>query len=185
VKLVLVRAGPPEFQGRLAGALELPLSAEGRDRARAAAALIHAVGDTAAVHGPPAGHAEEAAAILATALGAKVRAAPDLAEVDMGLWQGLDPIELAERHGGAFASFQKDARAVVPPEAEEVDEARERLGKALTRLRRAHRREARLVVVVASELAFALLVSAAEGKEAPAQLWRLRQEGPDVRRFEL
>jgi probable phosphoglycerate mutase len=181
VKLALVRAGPAELGGRVAGALSVPLSVEGRDRARKAAQAIGKLGPTAALYRPAEGHAAEAGEEIARALATSSRVAEGLEELDLGLWQGLDEAEIAQRHRRAFEAFQTDARAVVPPEAEEVTAAHARLGKALEAIRRAHRREARTVVVVAGELAFALLEAAALGKEAPPDLWRLRLVGDDVR----
>jgi broad specificity phosphatase PhoE len=185
VNLVLVRAGPPDFGDRLAGAFEVPLSPRGVEKARAAAGAVQLLGEAALVYHPPLGYAAEAGRLVSETLSVKARAAPDLAEPDMGLWQGLTEEELASRHPRAFEAFSRDARAVVPPEAEELDDARERLGRALLRIRRKHRREEKRVVVVAGELAFPLLVAAAEGKEAPRDLWRARRAGDDVRSFSL
>src|SRR5262249_9809641 len=120
----------------------------------------------------------------AEALGVRARVDDDLREPDFGLWQGLTEEELAHRHKDAFRAFLRDARAVVPPEAEEIDLARERLGRALQTIQRASRRDGRLVVVVAGELAFPILAAACEGKEAPRDLWAARRRD-DVRSFEL
>ena len=185
MRLALVRAGPPRFGERVAGSLDVPLSPEGKDRARAAAAVVHALGEVSALYGPPGGYAGEAADIVASTLGSKRRSSADLQELHLGLWEGLDEVELAARHERAFAAFLRDARAVVPPEAEEVDDARERVGRALARIAKAHRRDKKLVVIVAPQFAFALLAAAAEGKAAPRDLWRSRLAGDDVRSFEL
>lgn len=185
VKVVLVRAGPPEFGDRLAGALDVPLAAAGREKARANAGAVQLQGEVAMVWHPAEAYPREAGELVAGTLQVRGKALADLAEVHLGLWQGLTEEELLRRHPEAFEAFQLDARAVVPPEAEEVDDARERIGRALVKVRKAHRRERRLVVVVAGELAFALLVAAAEGKEAPRDLWRARRQGDDVRSFEL
>ncbi len=185
MKLVLARAGPPEFGDRLAGALDVPLAASGRERARATAGTIQMRGEVASVWHPAAAYAAEAGELVAETLKVRARPLAELAEPSLGLWQGLTLEDLEQRHPGAFGAFPRDARAVVPPEAEEVDAARERLGQALLRIRKTHRRERKIVVVIAGELGFPLLVAAAEGKEAPRDLWDARRAGEDVRGFEL
>ena len=55
----------------------------------------------------------------------------------------------------------------------------------VTSLKRHPRDTSVYAVVVAGELAFALLAAAAEGKEAPRDLWHARRAGDDVRHFEL
>jgi broad specificity phosphatase PhoE len=147
---------------------------------------VHALGVTGTIYHSGVGHVAEAAKVLAGVLeGARLREMPELGELDLGLWQGLEEDELEVRHRDAFRAFQRDARAVVPPEAEEVDDARERLGRALARVRKVHKKDAKLVVVVAPEFAFALLVTAAAGQEAPPDLWKARWAGDDVRSYEL
>jgi probable phosphoglycerate mutase len=184
VKLALVRAGPPDFGDRLAGALDVPLSAAGRERARASAGAASLLAEAAVVYHPRASYPREAGALIAEALGVRARVEDDLREPDLGLWQGLTEEELAHRHKDAFRAFRRDARAVVPPEAEEIDVVRERLGRALQTIKKATRRDDRLVVVVAGELAFPILAAACEGKEAPRDLWDARRRD-DVRSFEL
>jgi probable phosphoglycerate mutase len=187
LSLVLVRAVAPEFGGRVVGNADVPLGDHGRARARAAAELIRARGEVSRVHAPARGHAAEAAAVLAEALGGGVPvvSSEQLAELHLGLWQGLTDDELARRHKVAFRAFVDCARAVVPPEGEEVDAARARLGRELARITKRRRRDRRSVVVVAPELAFVLLVAAVEGREAPDELWQVRRAGDDVRFFEI
>ncbi|MBI3725110.1 histidine phosphatase family protein [bacterium] len=186
MKLALVRARAPGFQGRLVGSLELPLSPEGKEKAQGTASSLRGIEGPVLVYHPGKGHAAEHARELASALlGATLREDRELGEVDLGLWQGLTEEELALRHPAAFQAFLTDAQAVVPPEAEELEAAFERLASAVERLRRRHRHDSRLVVVVASELAFVLLDAALHNKGAPPGLWRLRGAGEDLRRFEL
>lgn len=186
MKLALVRAAAPAWGDRLVGSAELPLAPEGLSRAREAARRIADRGGAARIYAPPAGHAAEAAAAVAEALGhASVAEREDLAELRFGLWQGLAESELSRRHKTAFRAFLTDARAVVAPEGEEVGAAFDRLGKALAAIARRHAREARPVVVVVPEFAFALLAARLEGREAPAALYRERLAGDDLRFHEV
>lgn len=179
-RIVLVRAGPASFGGRVAGALEVPLAQEGRARAVAAAAAIRAAGGSPRVWAPPAGFAHEAARVIADELGAELKAREELADVDLGLWQGLLEEELAQRHPDALRAWRRDARAVVPPGGEETGEAFERLRDELAAIAKKHRKDARPAVIVAGPLAHALLVGAVHGTGAPADLWARAAQGPDV-----
>jgi probable phosphoglycerate mutase len=179
-RVVLVRAGPPSFGGRVAGALEVPLATEGHTRAVAAAAAIRAAGGAARVYAPPAGFAHEAGRAIADELAAELKPRDDLAEVDLGLWQGLLEVELEQRHPDALRAWRRDARAVVPPGGEETREAFERLDAELVWIAKKQRKDPRPSVIVAGPLAHALLVAAAHATGPPPDLWQRSTRGTDV-----
>jgi len=69
---------------------------------------------------------------------AKVRVLEDLAEVDLGLWEGLLSDDLVDRYPKTYKAWAVDPSSVDVPEGERFDEARARaldqLGRGLLRL---------------------------------------------------
>ena len=75
--------------GRIAGALDTPLTDRGRDQAGRAADQLQTQG-IAAIWASPLVRARDTAQIVADRLGLPVRLLPDLAERRWGDWEGLD-----------------------------------------------------------------------------------------------
>lgn len=69
--------------------------------------------------------------IVARWTGAKARSVPELAEVDVGLWEGLRFNEIEQRHPKVFRQWRDDVSKVTPPNGEPPMEAMMRLVGAL------------------------------------------------------
>lgn len=98
------RARPPRLQGRRT---DPGLSPEGREQARAAAALLQPV-RLDAVYSSPLARALETARTIAQPHGLAVETVDELVEVDVGLWEGLTWPEIENRNPDAYRAFMCD-----------------------------------------------------------------------------
>src|SRR5262245_34650346 len=124
----LVRAGPTTWdeEGRIVGAADIPLGASGRKAAaeRAAGGRGQVISDV--LCGP-----EEAgvqtANVCAEAVGAKVKSLPGLADVGLGLWEGVLAEAQEDRCKTVFRRWRSDPGTVSVPGGESLESARDRM----------------------------------------------------------
>jgi len=134
IRLLLVRTGATEWEaaGRLCGTCDLPLSGEGRRVVKEAVAGVTGAEISVVLCGPDEASVETARA-LAERTGAKVRELDDLAEVGLGLWEGMLASEVEEKYPTAYRQWKDDPASVTPPEGESLAEAEERIIGGLSR----------------------------------------------------
>lgn len=178
----LVRAGPTTWdsEGRIVGGADIPLSAVGRQAAADRAASLRGQAITTVLCGP-----EEAglqtATTLADCVGAKVKQLPALAEVGLGLWEGVREDDLEDRCKTVFRQWKIDPGTVSVPGAEPLDSARERLievfRKAIPKYSVGHQ----TLAVVLRPMNLGLTRCWIEGRST-AELWALGEQGPGVER---
>lgn len=127
IKVLLVRAGASAWDdaGRLSGGADLPLSDTGREAIAALAAGIEP-GSLCQVWSGPEETAVGTAKAIAQAGETKVKVVPDLREVRVGLWEGLDGATAEGRVGKAYRQWREDPTSVVPPGGESVTDAADR-----------------------------------------------------------
>lgn len=92
VEIFLCRHGETEWnaEGRYQGTLDSPLTARGREQARAVGARLAGLAGGARLAASPAGRAQQTAAIIAAAHGhAAIETDAALREVSIGAWEGL------------------------------------------------------------------------------------------------
>lgn len=115
-----------DLEGRLGGSADMPLAPQGlawvrREVQRMAGTRLGVV-----CCGP-----DEASQVTAEALGeatgAPVRVLEALAEVHLGLWEGLLEVQLEERCPRTYRQWKEHPELVRPPEGESVGEALDRL----------------------------------------------------------
>jgi len=133
-RVFLVRHGAvdPAWHGRIYGALDVPLSAAGRDEARAAAERLAHEPLAAAVSSGLA-RADFGAECLRAARGLERLVDPDLRELERGDWAGLGLDELERRHPGAWAAWYASPATVRTPGGESLDDLAARAVPALER----------------------------------------------------
>ena len=148
--------------GRLAGRTSLPLTEGGRDEVRGWSAML-AEPKLSTVYASSEQAAVEVAEIVAEKTGASRKTVADLAEVDVGLWDGLTAEELKRRYPKIYKKWHSDPASVSPPEGEALTDAFARLRQALEKLMR--KQDDRCVAVVLGPLAFALVRCWAESVE--------------------
>jgi broad specificity phosphatase PhoE len=71
--------------------------------------------------------------------GLRLRDRPELAELNMGLWEGLPRDELRRRFATVFPQWEEQPLSVTPPEGESLQETIERAKPALRKILRRNR----------------------------------------------
>jgi alpha-ribazole phosphatase len=180
--VVLVRHGvtPLTEAGALSGGdvVGPPLTTLGRRQAAQAADAVFRVGKDRwtdlpradAVVSSPMTRAQETGAAIGRRIGAHVRTDDRLAEVRFGAWEGLTPVEVAERWPGDLSRWVREG-TFAPPGGESYATLGERVRPALDDVAAA--RPTGTSVVVAHAAVIRALVGGTLG--APATSWgRLR-----------
>jgi len=155
-----------------------PLNAQGREQARAAAALVARVGRELWTDAPlpsevlasPMVRTQETAAAVAERLGLPVRTEERVKEADFGQWQGLTAQEVEASWPGMLEPWHTRA-TVRAPGGESVLDVGERLASLFADLLASAR--GRTVVVVSHAIAIRAALGTAMGVE-PAAWSRLR-----------
>jgi len=140
LRIVLVRPGSTEFdeQGRIKGALSIPLSDHGAFQATSAARDLSAEA-IEAVYTSPCKAALQTAKALADAQGVKLRQIERFRNLDQGLWQGKLIDEVRQRQPKVYRKWQEHPELVCPPEGEMIDSARHRCEAALAKVLKKHK----------------------------------------------
>lgn len=124
------------------------------------------------------------AEILANATGATVKVQDALAEVSLGLWEGLKATELEDRCPTTYRQWRSDPADVRAPNGESLEAARDRMievyRKAVPKLAVANE----TVVVALRPMALGLTRCWLEGRPT-SELWDLATEGAGVERLTL
>ncbi len=133
-------------EGRLRGRLDVPLSPEGVSAVTDAARELAPLAPAVIYHGPDQ-TGRETARLAGEHTGAGLRELAELAEVSLGLWQGLLEEEVELRQPRVYRHWRENPARVAPPDGETLAQASERARQALVSIGRRHRRETVLVVV--------------------------------------
>lgn len=146
--LIVIRAASTDYelQGRVRGSLDIPPSAEGLDEASVVAARL-APAPPDAIYAAPTECALETARIIGGPTGLAPKQIEDLANIDLGLWQGKLVDEIRRLQPRVHRQWQDDPWSVAPPEGEFLEEARTRVEGALDRICKRHP-SGRVAVVV-------------------------------------
>ncbi|MEL7474456.1 MAG: histidine phosphatase family protein [Planctomycetota bacterium] len=140
VRVVLVRCGRTEWDAeeRICGSADVPLCADGQKLAVEGARATSEGSIAVVLHGPDEASRETASAIAAD-LGSRTKGVDALAEMDLGLWEGLRQQDFEERYPTASRGWRDDPASVSAPEGETLGEADERvigeLARALERVK--------------------------------------------------
>jgi len=173
-RLVLIPAGKTDWTGqdRLQGDADLPLSAEGIEQINEWVEQLKSLNINTIYScrtDPPAATAK----LIAKALKLKWRSDGNLAEVHLGLWQGMHRDEIKQKHPKVYKQWCERPDSVIPPEGESLKAARDRLEKSLAKLIKSNR--ARCVAVVLGEISLALARLDREHRDV-AELGKLIKE---------
>lgn len=148
IVLCLIECGETAWQidGRVQGAMDLPLSDAGRI---AVAAQLHRLaGSRASIIFHPADEAcAESAAMCASHIGVKTKAVGELADPHLGLLEGLTAQEFSERFPTRFKQWEDDPFSLSPPNGEQMHEAADRLFRAVGKILK-HSRSAEIAIVL-------------------------------------
>ena len=131
---------------------------------------------------PPDEAAAETASIVAGVAGARTKAVAELAEVNLGVFEGMTRQAFAERYPKRCKQWQEDPLSFSTPDGEDVQEARGRIFACLGRVLRRARGEEFGVVLHALGTGLLRCWLA----ERPAnEAWLMAQQRPRIERYLL
>ncbi len=140
IRVVLVRSGrtPWDDAGRIGGSSDLPLSPKGRATVLTEAGALTGAQVSVVVCSPDEASLESARILAKSVAGPdgdepRVRPVEELGNVCLGLWEGRTSSELEEKCPRTYRQWREAPTAVVVPEGETLEEAQDRITKALTR----------------------------------------------------
>lgn len=161
---IVVRPGETDFdrEERIQGALDLPLTAEGR---RQVQSLIERLRDVRpdVLYTSPSQPARATAEIISAALDVPLKELEGLANMDQGLWQGMLVSDLRRKHPRVFRQWQESPETVCPPAGETCSAVVARVEQAL---RKPMKKTGTFAVVVSEPLA-SIVSSLLRGDETP------------------
>lgn len=140
VQIILIRPGTTDYdqQGRIQGALEVPLNEEGASEVTRLTEELRALG-IEAVYAPPCEPARQTAQAIATALKVKFKKLDRMQNVNHGLWQGLLIDEVRRKQPKVYRQWQERPDNVCPPQGEMLGQAEQRVRMAMSKLLKRHR----------------------------------------------
>ncbi len=161
-RIYLVRHGatPLLAEDRFAGAVNVPLSDEGRQQARALGQRLRAE-PLAAVYASPLDRTLETARLIAEPHGLPVQPRDGLREIAHGRWEGLTRREVDTRFPGEAAAWEEDPYSFAPEGGESGLAVTARALPELLAIVRAHAGER--VLVVSHKATIRLLLSSLLG----------------------
>ena len=182
-ELVLIPVGQTdwEHEGRLAGAVDLPLNATGERQVEALGRQLAERG-IKVVFASENQTAQQTGRSLAESLGVSLRKAKGLEEIDVGLWEGLTADQLKQRYPRVYKQWVEQPASVQLPQGEDLQMAAQRLVDALVRI--SIRAKAPCVGVVLGRLAMGLLRCQLEGLGLD-NLWQKMDDTPTWYCFKL
>ncbi|MEM1185285.1 MAG: histidine phosphatase family protein [Planctomycetota bacterium] len=183
VRIILIRSGSTEWDlsGRVSGSADHPMCEQG------AAALAETVksldlGTVEAVLHSPDESSRATGEVVASLARAKAKAKDGLAEVAMGLWEGLLPADLEDRYPTVYSRWLDDPLVVQVPEGEPIADADERLRGAFVKAIEKVPNEG-VVVLVLRPIAWALMRCRLLGRPL-SELWMGTADAPQVESLE-
>ena len=157
-KIIFVPTASTEFddQGRICGALDLPLSENGALQAAGWAQKLADV-EIAMVYSGPATADRQTAQALAKAgtKKRKTKAIEAWQNLDHGLWQGKILSELKENHSRFYRQWCESPDAIAPPGGETATEVIERVQPAFGKILR--KQAGRTIMVVVPDALLSIL----------------------------
>jgi alpha-ribazole phosphatase/probable phosphoglycerate mutase len=148
MRLIFVRHGETPWNRTLQyqGQAPIPLNERGREQARRAGQRLARSG-AVALYSSDLPRAWETAEIIGEYVHLHPIAMPDLREIDVGLWQGLTPIELYQRFPEHMREYDRDPARTVRLGGESYAQLQARVLRAFTQIEAAHRTGETIIVV--------------------------------------
>ncbi len=140
LRLILVRPGATDFdeQGRIKGALDIPLNAHGQNQvAQTVDELVQLNLDR--IYTAPCQSAQQTAQALAKGRNVKIKEVEAFANLDHGLWQGKLIKEVKQKQPKVYKKWQEHPELVCPPEGETIEAAKQRVNTALMKMIKKHK----------------------------------------------
>jgi len=179
MRLLLVRHGESVWNEvrRFQGATDVPLSARGRDQARALGRALRGR-RLAAAYVSPMERARETAEIALEGAGVPLTPMEELRELSLGEWEGCSAEEIMRREGDPYRAWLRAPVDCSPPGAEPLDAVCARVLRAVDRIAATHR-DGEDVLVVAHGGVISVYACHLLGCSFNA-LWRLRVDNASL-----
>jgi probable phosphoglycerate mutase len=147
-QLVLLREGLTrwEVEKRLRGRVDVPLTPEGEAEVKQSARELSALTPAVLYHGPDQA-ARQTAELVKGEVDVPVRELDELAEMNLGLWEGLLAGEVKNRHPRVYRQWLDDPERVAAPEGETIAQGKERVQKLLATVSARHPHDTVVLVV--------------------------------------
>jgi broad specificity phosphatase PhoE len=126
----------------------------------------------------------QTAEIAAKLGGGRVKLLEDLAEMNLGLWEGLLSADLEEKYPTVYRQWIEDPGGVNVPDGENLLEAEERVFGTLIRLLLKAKDEDEPVGIVLRPIAFGLVEAWLSGGE-PHEIWSILRDRTRVTRHSV
>ena len=139
LEVLLIRPGSTTFdeEGRIKGALDIPLSQRGRQQVQDLAKNLRTV-KLDCLYISPTESSQQSAESIAEYNFCRIKTLECLRNLDQGLWQGKLVTEVKRLQPKVYRQFQEHPGDVCPPEGETVLEAIERLSAPIAKLLKRH-----------------------------------------------
>ena len=153
LEVLLIRPGSTTFdvEGRIKGALDIPLSEQGQLQSEALAQSLMST-KLDCLYAAPSESAQASAKCIAEINHCKLKTMDCLRNLDHGLWQGKLVSEVKRLQPKVYRQFQDHPGAVCPPDGETIQDAIDRLQAAVSKVKKKHR-NGRVGMVVPQPLA--------------------------------
>lgn len=170
LEVLLIRPGATTFdeEGRIKGAMDIPLSETGVQQVEALAADL-AGRQLDVLYVAPGESARQSAEKIVEVNHVKQKTMECLKNLNHGLWQGKLVSEVKRLQPRVYRQFQENPADVCPPDGETVQEAIDRVHGSIAKLLRKHRR-GRIGIIVPEPLA-AIVRSVLTGKPL-GDIWK-------------
>ena len=139
LEVLLIRPGSTTFdeEGRIKGAMDIPLSRQGRQQAAELAERLKTV-KLDCLYVSPAESAQQSAQQIAQLNFCRVKTLDCLRNVNQGLWQGKLVSDVKRLQPKVYRQFQEHPADVCPPQGETVLEAIDRIQSQISKLLKRH-----------------------------------------------
>lgn len=184
INVLLIRSGDSEWDrtGRLVGQADLPLCDKARKDLADSSALLDGVELSVVLHAADQCSAGTAA-LYARVTGSKPREVADLADMDMGLWEGMRDQDLEDKAPTAYRQWRENPANVQVPGGESVMDASGRISAGLARAIEKLRTPDPGVGVVLRPMAYGLIRCWLTGRPV-GELWEV-MDGPPAEWHEV
>lgn len=139
LNIILVRAGATELdaQGRITGALDVPMCVEAEEHIERSAAQLSFF-SIDLIYTADCDSARQTAKMLSRQRRVKIKVSPVLSDLDCGLWHGKRIDEIKQTQPRLFRKWAEMSDGVCPPDGETLADARDRVEQFLTRIEKKH-----------------------------------------------
>ncbi|WP_417851732.1 histidine phosphatase family protein [Thalassoglobus sp.] len=160
--IYLIRPGETDYdvQKRLQGSINLPLTEQGVVQVDEMVTEV-SKSQLDRIYSSPTEPALSTAKRIASKLGITLKVLDSLANVDLGLWQGLCISEIRSKQPKVFKQWKESPESVCPPQGEDGEEACQRIAAAL----RKPMKRGKSIAIVASEPLASLIECHLQGRE--------------------